>query len=475
MNRKLDHLCGKLSRHGVRNLKGGHGDRAVDRRSVLVEHALNMGARDADRLGPSRTVDIQLTAADRSGVWQDPAVGATLGPTDEVAPEGGLSVPARLRWVEVGALAAIAVGTVAAAPVPGRAALAALLAMAVAPFAAEAAGLRVPASARAIVVLLALGAINIGADAWGFAVSTGQDQLGSLLLVWLVARTLATEALGLGVVVAVVAAVITSGRAAVDPGYQAALTWTAAVVAAAVVGLAGRLLIATMVELQQTQAELARSSANAERHRIAREVHDVVAHTLTITMLDITAARLAIGRNDNELALQALQEAEATGRRSLADIRRVVSLLRSDGDITGEPAATATDLRDLVSAYRTSGMEIRLEVRGDLAGMGPAAGLTLYRIAQESLANVARHAQGATVEIRVVIDGVLRLEVRSTGGALADRGGQGLGVLGMRERAHAAGGWCEAGPDDTGPEAAWVVRCEMPAGTASDTDAKVTE
>jgi signal transduction histidine kinase len=198
-----------------------------------------------------------------------------------------------------------------------------------------------------------------------------------------------------------------------------------------------------------------------ERQRIAREIHDVIAHTLSVTMLHVTGARLALERGDRDDAIAALRDAEQMGRESLGDIRRTVGVLGSDGTGTDAPMPTAAELPDLVAGFRSAGLDVDLEMHGDAAGLPPALGLGLYRIAQESLANVAKHAPGSRTEVRLAVgDANVRLVVcDDDGGAVpppAENGG--LGLRGMRERAAALGGSLDARPDGEG----WLVEATLP-------------
>jgi signal transduction histidine kinase len=226
---------------------------------------------------------------------------------------------------------------------------------------------------------------------------------------------------------------------------------------------AGALLGSQMrlvTRLRAMQAQLAGRAALEERQRIAREVHDVVAHSLTVTMLHVTGARLALGTGDVDDAVDALRDAETTGRQSLADIRRTVGLLASD-DIgaLGPPAPDARDIDTLVASYTSAGRRVTLTVDGDVSRLAPATGLALYRIAQESLANAAKHAPGAAaaLEITVGADRVqLRVHNPMDGTVPAD--GAGLGLSGMRQRAQSCGGHVDAGPGG----AEWVVHADLP-------------
>jgi len=245
--------------------------------------------------------------------------------------------------------------------------------------------------------------------------------------------------------------------------------WYLGTLAGAFGGWAVRTQRALVAELRDAQAELARQSARDERRRIAREIHDVIAHSLTVTMLHLSAARLAV-RTDPGEAEEALLEAERVGRQSLADVRRTVDLL-SAGDGGGEgtraPLPGAADIAALVQQFAAAGLDVQLQVQGDAATVAPATGLGLYRIAQESLANVVKHAPGARVVVDLDINAQsVSLRVRNgaadgvPGEAPAAPGGFGIG--GMAQRAALLGGTVEAGPHGGG----WQVSVTVPAGAS---------
>ncbi len=225
-------------------------------------------------------------------------------------------------------------------------------------------------------------------------------------------------------------------------------------------------------ELQAAQAELARQAIAAERRQIAREVHDVVAHSMAIMMLHLTGARHILSR-EPERAAEALAQAEQFGRQSLADLRRTVSLLRDETSSTGivPPLPGADQIGALVDRYRNAGLEIQLTVNGDTGALSPAAGLDLYRITQEALTNVAKHAPGA--EVRVCLDiapdrTVLRVSNSAKSGSSAALAmaavPSGMGVASMRERAARLGGQLSAGPNGSG----WRVECAIPSNGVKD-------
>lgn len=218
-----------------------------------------------------------------------------------------------------------------------------------------------------------------------------------------------------------------------------------------------------VVELRQAQEALAAGAASEERARIAREVHDVIAHSLTVTLLHVSAARLA-AQDRPEDAVAALAEAERLGRRSLADVRRAVGLLgpAEDGRASA-PLPSAADIPALVAEYRAAGVHASLAVTGDVDILSSATSLALYRIAEESLANAARHAPGAPVEVELGVEGgraVLRI-VNGAGSSappLVVDPRPGLGRRGIHQRTELIGGKLQEGPFGTG----WRVEVEVP-------------
>ena len=208
---------------------------------------------------------------------------------------------------------------------------------------------------------------------------------------------------------------------------------------------------------RQAEADRNRQAVRAERVRIARELHDVVAHSLGVVTVQAGVGR-RIGAADPAGALAALRAVEVTGRSSLEELRRILGLLRDDETQPSlAPAPGIGDLGELAEAVRAAGTPVSLEVAGGAAALPPAAALTVYRIIQEALTNVVKHAAGAAAAVRVAAgpDGV-RIDVRNDGrpggpGATAPHAVAGQhGLVGMRERAAAFGGQLDAGPLDGG-------------------------
>ena len=208
-------------------------------------------------------------------------------------------------------------------------------------------------------------------------------------------------------------------------------------------------------QLRAAQGDLAVRAASQERARIARELHDVIGHALTVSLLHVTSARLAL-REDPDEAASALAEAERLGQASLAEVRHAVGLLRDDDGTSRTPLPGAAQLDDLVAGFRRTGTALAWEVGGDPRTLSATSGLTVYRILQEALTNAARHAPGASTTARLVVrDGSAELVVDSAAPGTA---GGGAGLTGMRERAEAVGGSLTAGPCEVG----WRVRAVLP-------------
>ncbi|XRQ15484.1 sensor histidine kinase [Actinomadura welshii] len=210
-------------------------------------------------------------------------------------------------------------------------------------------------------------------------------------------------------------------------------------------------------------------TARGERARIARELHDVVAHHISMISVQAETARLAVPGMPAEGA-ERLLAIGGTARTALTEMRRLLGVLREDAgaEPTRLPQPGLGQLLDLVDETRDAGAAgVRLILRGDAAVLDPGLELAAYRIVQEALTNARRHAPGAAVDVEIeYTPGVLRVSVRDNGPGPAPGAphGGGHGVLGMRERAAAVGGELRAGP---GPVGGFLVEATLPAAETS--------
>lgn len=233
-----------------------------------------------------------------------------------------------------------------------------------------------------------------------------------------------------------------------------AFTWVACIFA--------RRLRVTVEELRTAQHQLAERTRAEERSRIAAEMHDVIGHALTVSVLHIACARLALDEDLDE-ARASLEEAERLARRSLEEVRATVGLMCADAPATTAPMPGACEIPVLVGSFRSAGAAVELAVDGDLNRLGAAKGLAAYRILQEALTNAARHAPGEAVTVRVdVVGSGVRLTVHNSGVA-GSAATPGAGLGNMRERAEGLGGWLRVGvPVGRQQDAGWLVEAVLP-------------
>ena len=218
-------------------------------------------------------------------------------------------------------------------------------------------------------------------------------------------------------------------------------------------------------QLADTRRELAERAMVAERREIARDVHDFVGHGLAAVMLQVTSARHVL-RRDPEAAEEALRSAEEVGRRSMQELRRTVTLLRSDETGVDPPLPSVAEIPALVEQARAGGLAVELQTRGDLSAIPPGIGVAVYRISQEALANAARHAPRARTTLGLELtDGRVAILAETRGPVVSsssssERERPRFGLVGMQERATALGGEFAAGPTPDG----WRVSCLLPVG-----------
>jgi len=207
----------------------------------------------------------------------------------------------------------------------------------------------------------------------------------------------------------------------------------------------------------QRQAEQA---AAAERARIARELHDIVAHHLSVVVLQAAGARAS-----GKPAGAALEKIENSARQALEETSRLLNVLRDPAEETGlAPQPGTGDLDTLAAAVRAAGLPVNLVIDGDLAAIPATVDVSVYRIVQEALTNVLKHAGPARAEVTIGCEqDAVTIEVTDNGTGQPGNGspGGGHGLAGMRERAAAFGGELAAGPR---PGGGFAVRARLPLG-----------
>ncbi len=212
---------------------------------------------------------------------------------------------------------------------------------------------------------------------------------------------------------------------------------------------------------QRAERRLAeKRRADEERLRMARELHDVLAHSISVINVQ-AGVGLALLDSDPEQARTALTTIKAASKEALGEVRQVLDTLRTPGDAPRAPAPGLDRLPELVEQAASTGLAVTVETDGARGTVPPGADLAAFRIVQEALTNVVRHSGSRTAEVRVGYGGGrIRLRIDDAGPATGtDAGGSGNGLAGMRERAAALGGTIEAG---TRPDGGFRVRAELP-------------
>ncbi|MDJ0312102.1 sensor histidine kinase [Arthrobacter sp. H35-D1] len=203
-------------------------------------------------------------------------------------------------------------------------------------------------------------------------------------------------------------------------------------------------------ELRQWAIRNAQLASVAERNRIAREMHDVVAHSLTV-MVALSDGAAVVVKRDPAKAAEVLSQLSQTGRTALSDMRRVLGVLRAEGGTRRTPQPHESDMGALIEGFRQAGMSLTFAQSGPPMPQDPALALTVYRIVQESLTNVLRHGTAVSrvqVEIENDLDrDKLSVRINDDGhGSVNASMGSGNGIAGMRERAGIYAGTVDAGP-----------------------------
>lgn len=209
--------------------------------------------------------------------------------------------------------------------------------------------------------------------------------------------------------------------------------------------------------------ESARNAVNAERSRVARDLHDIVSHNLSVVVLQAAGARAS---SQGQPADPALEKIERSAREALTEMRQLLGVLRTDADsLMLSPQPSLEDVATLVERVRDAGLPVELTIEEGLTGLPPVIGLSAYRIIQEALTNTLKHAGSARAQVRVAReDGVVTIEVADNGCGPTTAEEPGQGLVGMRERAVLLGGQLSAEPRGSG---GFVVRATLPVTTAT--------
>jgi signal transduction histidine kinase len=306
---------------------------------------------------------------------------------------------------------------------------------------------RHPLLAGAVVLVAFTGAVRLGLDSadvllWLVAILIAMYTLGGQA-----SGRLALAGLVLGVVVT--AAGVSASRTANVTDYALGL------VIVGVPWAVGRVIRergAQITRLESDQEERARRAVADERGRIARELHDVVAHSMGVMVVQAQAAERMLAADPNRSRV-ALRQIQVTGREGLEEMHRLVGILRESSTTGIEPQGSLRHLDALLDQVRRAGLQVEATVDGDVNVLPPGVDLAAYRIVQEALTNTLKHAPGAIARVHVERSpSALRIAVEDEGGAAGNGSGaaSGNGLIGMRERALLYGGELAAGPRDGG-------------------------
>jgi signal transduction histidine kinase len=279
--------------------------------------------------------------------------------------------------------------------------------------------------------------------------------IGGTMLVWSLTSAVGmTRGRILGVTVPMSLALVLLSQGLVQPSINARTVLVT-------LGLLCIIVAFTFIVKQRSKSEreAAALKHSEQRRQLASEVHDVVGHTLSATMLHITAARLAVP-TDPQAAIASLELAEKHGRHSMRDVRSVVKLLRSDDPDPANGILVADDLDSLVTSLREAGAHIDYSPPQHTPELPAIASLTIFRVVQEGLTNAVRHGNGPiSLSVSYTSD-CAQVRISNTIGDGQPTFTKGIGLSGMRDRVQGAGGQLEVGPSATDRE--WLVLARLP-------------
>jgi signal transduction histidine kinase len=304
------------------------------------------------------------------------------------------------------------------------------------------------------------------AAAGGFtslAAGTRLDLIGPLLLVALLVFSLRSELIPVIVATVAAAGVLGASHLMFDLHAKTGLSDLDVVPFLAVVATAGqavRVRRGQRAMLEENREHEAQLRVHAERLRIARDLHDAVGHQVALISVQAGAMGYLLD-TDLDRARESLAHIQQASGAALEELRLAVGLLRQPGDNEPtEPAGGLGRLDELIGSFAATGLNVTCQVTGEARPLPEAIDLTAYRVIQESLTNTAKHAAGASASVRLAFrPGVLALAVEDDGPGTSGNGHVGHGLIGMRERAAAVGGWVSAGPRGGG---GFQVLAELP-------------
>ena len=248
---------------------------------------------------------------------------------------------------------------------------------------------------------------------------------------------------------------------------------TAVVVAVVAVSELVRVRREQLAKVRAERAAAERRRADEERLRIARELHDVLAHSISVINVQ-AGVGLALLDDDPEQARAALTTIKSASKEALGEVRQVLDTLRTPGDAPRSPAPGLDRLPELTEQARGAGLTVDVTTEGRRAALPPGVDLAAFRIVQEALTNIVRHSGSRTARVLLrYAPGTLEIRVDDDGPATSGTGepsGSGNGLIGMRERAAALGGTVEAGPR---PDGGFRVAARVPLARAQDPEGPV--
>jgi signal transduction histidine kinase len=297
----------------------------------------------------------------------------------------------------------------------------------------------------------------------------GFEPFVALVLVYYSVGANADDRLSLATLAGSLALTVPAGIAAAATGHQQfgnvlpSLVWTfAAWLIGRIIrswrGRAAKLEVLNR-ELEEQRELRAEAAVAVERGRIARELHDVIAHNVSMIVVQAGAAQRVL-QGEQPHVSSALQAIEETGRQTVDEMRHVLGVLRRPDDAAAlAPQPGLGDLAPLAAQVREAGLEVDLRVEGTPVELPPGIDLSAYRIVQEALTNTLKHSSAGRAWVTVrYAPGAVELEVRDDGSAAGNGNGTGHGIVGMRERVAIWGGELHAG----GREDGWAVRASLP-------------